>query len=105
MARAVTGTLEPGVVSSVTVQGVQDYGIEIINLTGSGVIWYRLDGEDPEVGVGGSHPVLGSRKVNDPNYSVPSNRDAVTVKLISDEALMFTVEGEPIWAFVEGGDA
>lgn len=104
MARSVKGTLVPGVVTTVTVQHVADYGIEIIKLTsGDDVIWYRLDGEDPAVFTSGSHPVLGSRKVADPGYNVAPENDAVQVKLICSAAVDFVVEGEPAWAFIQGG--
>lgn len=94
MARAVSGTLTPDEVEPVTVTDTRPAGIEIVNRSGSGTIWYRLDGVDPTVGGAGCHPVLGSRRIDNP-WSTGGK--SVTVKLISDEALDYTVEADPKW--------
>jgi len=94
MARSVSGTLTQDQVETVTVTGVADAGIEIVNLSQTGVIWYRLDGLDPAVGGDGSHPVLGARRVDNP---WTKGAGTVTVKLIADAALDYCVEAEPKW--------
>lgn len=94
MARSVSGTLTEDQVEEVTLTGVTGAGIEIINRSQTGTIWYRCDGGDPEPGADNSHPVLGSRRVDNP-FGLRAG--TVVVKLISDAALDFTVEADPRW--------
>lgn len=94
MARSVSGTLTPDEVTTVTLTGVGAEGIEIINRSQTGTIWYRVDGGTPAVGGDNSHPVLGARRVDNP-YSVDAK--SVVVKLISADALDYTIEADPRW--------
>lgn len=92
MARSVSGTLTPDEVATVTVSGAMPGGgIEIINRSQSGTIWVRCDGYDPEVAGTSSHPVLGARRIP---YGWFRGSD-VEVRMISDEALAYTVEVDP----------
>lgn len=87
---AKSGTLTPSTVATVTVLNCFP-GLNIVNRSGSGTIWVRLDGQDPTVAGDNCFPVLGVRY-----FSIPStNADKVTVKLISTAALDYTVEGDP----------
>lgn len=95
MARAVSGTLTEDTPATVTLTNVASDGIEIINRSGSGTIWYRLDGTNPTVAGDNCHPVLGARYIDNPHVV---NAGAVVVKLISNEALDYTVEvATPRW--------
>lgn len=95
MARAVSGTLTPDTPATVTLTNIASDGIEIINRSGSGTIWYRLDGGTPTVAGENSHPVQGARYIDNPHAV---NAGTVVVKLISDEALDYTVEvATPRW--------
>lgn len=95
MARALSGTLTANEVTDLTIEGAHPHGVHIINRTGTGTIWYRCDGVDPEVAGEGSHPCLSSRRVDNPFATQASG--TVVVKLISDVALAYTVEAEPRW--------
>lgn len=95
MARSVSGTLTPDTVATVTITPVDSTGIEIINRSASGTIWYRADGTAPTVAGDDCHPVLGARQVDNP-FTVDAR--TVVIKLISTSALDYTVEvATPRW--------
>jgi hypothetical protein len=87
---AKSGTLVANTVTPVAVLNCFP-GINVVNRSGSGTIWVRLDGVDPTVAGDNCFPVLGVRY-----FSVPAaNADKITVKLISTAALDYTVESDP----------
>ena len=89
---AQSGTLTQAQVEDVEITDAHPDGITVINRSQTGAIWVRLDGPDPEVEGDNSHPVLGVRY-----FPAPRAQQAVTVKLLSDEALDYTVEGTVRW--------
>lgn len=94
MSHAISGTLTPDEVATVTITDCESDGIEIINRSQNGTIWYRIDGENPVIEGEGSHPVLGSRRIDNP-WAL--NAHTVEIRLISDSALAYTVETDPHW--------
>lgn len=93
MARAAeSGTLTPDQVEDVEIEDAWPDGITVINRSQTGTIWVRLDGVNPVAAGDNSHPVLGVRY-----FPAPRVQEAVTVKLISDAALDYTVEGTVRW--------
>jgi hypothetical protein len=84
MARAAHGTLTPGQVAQVTISAGWA-GIEIVNRSLHGTIWVRFDGQDPQPEGEDSFCVLGAR-----SFLLRGN--GITVRLLSDEALKFSVE-------------
>lgn len=87
-AYALSGTLAANVVTSVIVAG-WPYGINVVNRSGTGTIWVRMDGVDPTVAGQDCFPVLGAR-------NFPSPGANVNVRLISSGALDYTVEGQAL---------
>lgn len=87
----VSGTLTPNEVEYVTVN-VAEFGpqsmIGIVNRSQDGVIWVRTDGVDPEVAGFDCYPVLSYR-----SFDSPEGANEVTIGLISDMEINFTVEG------------
>ena len=88
---AKSGTLTISTVASVAVS-VDAFGpgnqVGVLNRSSTGVIWVRTDGVDPTVAGDNCFPVLSYRAFN-----VPAGGTEVTIKLISDAALAYTVEG------------
>ena len=84
MAASAHGQLVASQVTTVTVD-TEFAGIEVVNRSQTGSIWIRFDGGAPAIGGAGSFVVLGSR------WFTPK-RGQVTVKLISNENLYFSVE-------------
>lgn len=85
MAYARSGTLAPGVVTAVDVVA-DGNGLQIVNRSGSGAIWVRLDGVDPVAAANDTFVVLGVRHF-------PTRTGPVNVRMISAAALDWTVEG------------
>lgn len=65
-------------------------GLVVVNRSQSGEIWVTINGDEPEVAGEGSYCVLGARDFPLTRYRL--QQGPVTVKLISSEALAFTVE-------------
>jgi hypothetical protein len=87
MAATSHGTLAANTVKTVTVEPGWN-GIEVVNRDMTGVIWVRLDGQNPTIEGADSYAVFGAR-------SFPLRRGAsgsVTVRMISDAARKYTVE-------------
>lgn len=85
MANAESGTLTGSVVTTVTV-AADGLGIQVVNRTQTGVIWVRLDGVDPVAAADDNFAVLGVRHF-------VTRTGMIEVRLISADALEFTVEG------------
>jgi hypothetical protein len=85
MANAKSGTLVANTVATVTVDA-DGRGIQVVNRTQTGVIWVRLDGVTPVAAADDNFVVLGVRHF-------PTRTGSITVKLISADALAYTVEG------------
>ncbi len=87
----VSGELTANEVEIVTVN-VANFGsqniVGVVNRTQDGVIWVRIDGENPEIEGFDSYPVLSYRM-----FKCPKGDHEATVRMISDQALDFTVEG------------
>jgi hypothetical protein len=84
-AYARSGTLVGGAVTAVTVRG-WFLGVWVINRTGTGEIWVRLDGTDPTIAGNDCFLVLGAR-------NFPTKERDIVVKLISSGTPDYTVEG------------
>lgn len=82
------GTLTPNVVATATVDPGW-IGIVVVNRTGSGVIWVRIDGQDPAPMGENSYAVLGVR-----SFMLRRRNQPVTVRMIAGTALDYTVEAE-----------
>lgn len=85
MSYAKSGTLTISTVASVTVTA-DGGGVQVVNRSQTGVIWVRLDGTDPVAAADDCFSVLGVRHF-------PTHTGAVTVKMISANALDYSVEG------------
>jgi hypothetical protein len=81
------GTLTANTVTSVTVTADTD-GLQVVNRSKTGAIWVRIDGGTPAVAGADSFVVLGVR-----SFSIRI-KGALTVKLISDDALDYSVEAD-----------
>ena len=101
MPHSTPGILAPNVAEEVTIHDTWPHGITIINITGSatGVIWYRLDGEDPEPMAEDSFLCIDAVFIPNPAGAMTqqANQEPVKVKLVSTAALTYTVEGNPAW--------
>jgi hypothetical protein len=84
MAATAHGTLTADAVSTVTIRPGRN-GIEVINRSLTGTLWVRVDGGTPTVAGADTYAVLGAR-------SFSPKRPTMTVKLISADALDFSVE-------------
>jgi len=89
MARVKSGTLTPSTAVPVTVTGASG-GIDVINRTQTGTVWVSLTGTATVAG-DDCYPVLGNRHF--PASITGTDRGSVTVSVISDAALEYTVEG------------
>ena len=93
MATAKTATLTPDVVTAVTID-VAQYGeknsLVVINQTGTGVIWARIDGTDPTVKGDSCFPIFDKRV-----FTVNDGDGSAVIKLIASTAIEFTVEAGP----------
>lgn len=101
MAHSKPGTLTPNVATAdIQIDDTWPHGITIINITGSGtgIIWYRLDGVNPEPMADDSFVCVDAVFIPNPaNGQYTPNREAVKIRLISSAALQYTVEGNPAW--------
>lgn len=88
MAATAHGTLTANQVATVSIDWTLG-GIVVVNVAQSGVIWVRLDGQDPVPYGAGTFAVYGAR-------DFPMRRQygstSATVKLISDAARAYSVE-------------
>lgn len=92
MANSASGTLAANTESHVTVRS-WDQGVWVINRTGSGEIWVRLDGTAATVAGANCYVVLGAR-------NFPTGNTNVTVSLISTGTPAYSVEGAVVVAAV-----
>jgi len=83
MATSKSGVLVPGAATAVTIDAPQE--ILIINVSQSGVLWVRADGTDATIRGDNCLAVLGQRTIR--------KRGSVSVSLISERGLEFSVEG------------
>jgi len=89
MATTAHGTLNANEVTSVAVESGWG-GIVVINRAQTGVIWVRLDGQDPEPEQPNTFAVFGARE-----YPADSREDqvrTVEVRMLSDTAVQYSVE-------------
>ncbi len=100
MPDSVHGTLVPGQVTTVNISADRVQGVNIVNRSLTGELWVRFDGADPEEEGEGSFAVLGAR-----NYPYPKTAagEGVEIRLVSSDAVKFSVEGSPSWG--EADDA
>lgn len=89
MARIFHGTLTANTVSSVTVES-NTTQILITNRSQTGEIYATVDGSAPVIASNG-YVVLGTRALVCPQFTGPT-----VVNLISNSALKYSVEGEPV---------
>lgn len=81
------GTLTANQVSTVVIRPGPD-GLDVVNRSQTGTIWVRIDGTDPVIEAAGSFACLGVR-----TFAMRvRHQDDVTVTMISDAALKFSVE-------------
>lgn len=85
MASVKNGILVANTPSTVTVDGGAG-GVLVINCTQTGIIWARLGGGVASVRGDNCYAVLGQRVL-------PSQGSGVTVSLIADAGLTYSVEG------------
>lgn len=83
MSQSFSGVLTPNVVTSITIDAI-DLGVNVINRYQAGELWVRYDGTNPTVGGNGSFLVLGAS-----HFTMTGIK---TVKLISNLAILYTVE-------------
>lgn len=90
-----SGTLTPDTVTTVAITNAYPDGVTIVNRAQNGsVIWVRADGTNPVIGADDCFPVAGVLRVPSPTVG----RGDVTIKLISDQAVPYTVHGAVPWA-------
>lgn len=89
MAKTAHGGLDANTVLAVEVEPGWD-GLVVVNRSLEGVIWCRIDGEDPVPTGPGTYAVFGSRYFQLTRTQLQSG--PVTVKMISDAPRAFTVE-------------
>jgi hypothetical protein len=89
MARAVHGTLAPNVVATENIE-IGRGGIVVVNRAQTGVIWVRIDGIDPVPEADDTYAVFGAREF--PSQLWTRHLIVIEVRLISDEALAYSVE-------------
>lgn len=88
MASTAHGTLTANTVKTVTVDPGWA-GIVVVNRSMTGVIWVRLDGTNPAIEAADSYAVFGAR-----SFRLGKRNAPVTVKMLSADALKYTVEAE-----------
>jgi hypothetical protein len=88
MGKIVHGTLTPNTVYAFTLDAFCTQ-VTITNRSQTGEIYFRVDGSDPAVGGAESFVCLGTRAVVPPNYGLTNS-----VRLISTDALKYTIAGE-----------
>jgi hypothetical protein len=88
-----SGTLTPSTATPIAITDAFPGGIWVHNRTQTGEIWVRLDGTPAAVAADDNFLVSGSRHF--PPYRIGT--EAVTVSLISNQALDYTVEGTVVW--------
>jgi hypothetical protein len=86
---AKSGTLTANTAAPITITDAYPDGVWVHNRSQTGEIWVRFDGTNPTVAGDDCFLVLGSRLF--PVTTV--GRESVTAKLISSQALAYTVEG------------
>lgn len=89
MAKSTHGTLTANAVTTVTITPGEE-GLVVVNRSLQGEIWVRLDSVDPAIGADGSYVVIGAREF--PLSRADVRKGATVVKLISDDARMFSAE-------------
>lgn len=87
MSRIVHGTLTANVVATVSIDAYTP-ALTVVNRSQSGEIYFTVDGTTPVIESNG-FVCLGSRIVTSPALN-----QATTIKLVSNAALRYTVEGE-----------
>lgn len=88
MAATAHGTLTANSVTTVTVQWART-GVVVVNAAQTGVIWVRLDGEDPVPNAPDTYAVYGARDFPLARRGTPTS---TAVKLLSDAARAYSVE-------------
>lgn len=89
MAKTAHGALTADQITTIEVEAGPT-GVVVVNRALEGVIWVRIDGEDPVVEGADTYAVFGARE-----FAVGRRRSlsAITVKLLSDADRGYTVEG------------
>ncbi len=88
MAATAHGTLTANQVTTVTIDpGWQ--GIVVVNRDQTGVIWVRLDGQDPVAEAADTFAVFGAR-----SFPLRTRGKPVTVKMRAASGLKYSVEAE-----------
>ncbi len=91
MASTAHGTLSPNQVAEVDVRPGRD-GIVVLNRSGEGAIWIRIDGEDPVVGAPDTYVCIGSRQFPISRSDLINSNGDLSVRLISTAATAYSVE-------------
>lgn len=82
------GSLTANQITTVSITPGPD-GLDVVNRSQTGVIWVTIDGTDPVIETAGTYACVGVRTFS---MSIAHQR-TVTVKMISDSALKYSVEG------------
>lgn len=88
MAATAHGGLTANTVKNVEVEAGRN-GIVIVNRAQTGVIWVRLDGEDPTPEGDGSYAVFGAREFD---LTRTQQRSNINVRMVADAPLTYSVE-------------
>lgn len=88
MADTAHGTLTPGAVTQSLIESGRG-GIVVVNRTMTGAIWVRIDGIDPVPAAEDTYAVPGAREFP---LARRQQETAIDVRMISDEALDYSVE-------------
>jgi hypothetical protein len=97
------GALTAGQVKRVAVTPGAD-GIVVVNRSGTGAIWVRFDGTDPQVGGDDTYVVLGSRQFPVDRRSLQRIGAALTVRLLAEAATNYSVEAVGVAVISDGED-
>lgn len=89
MASTAHGVLTANVVTTLSIDAGNG-GLVVVNRSLEGVIWVRIDGQDPQIAGEGTYAVFGARDFPISRYRLRSG--PIIVKLISDTARAYTVE-------------
>lgn len=88
------GTLAISTVATVTMNFTQYGGgrsVRVVNRSGTGVIWYTIDGSTPVAAANDTLLVDANITANDHKLGPADGAETVTVKLISTAALDYSV--------------
>jgi hypothetical protein len=88
MAATAHGGLTADTIATVQVEAGRN-GIVIVNRAQEGVIWVRIDGQDPMAEAPGTYAVFGAREFN---LSRNQALGGITVKMITDAERTYSVE-------------